>query len=65
MADYIEQMSKIKLMLEEDRAYQQRDRKYNSEQRELITLELNGDQNASEYATFEKEMEDQDVKRVE
>ena len=65
MDDYIEQMSKIKLMLEEDRAYQQRDRKYNSEQRELITLELNGDQNASEYATFEKEMEDQGVKRVE
>ena len=65
MADYIEQMSRIKLMLEEDRAYQQRDRKYNSEQRELITLELNGDQNASEYATFEKEMKEQGVERVE
>ena len=68
MANYIEQASRIKLMLEEDRAYKQRDRQYSREQRKLsklVTLELSdSDNNASEYKTFEQSMKEQGVRRM-
>ena len=68
MTDYITEASRIKLMLEEDQAYLQRNRQYSREQRKLnklVTLELSdSDNNASEYKTFEQSMKEQGVKRM-